>query len=76
MAESEARKAWAKENTVVVSVKLQRSTDADILERLEGEENRNGFIKAAIRRQIAYDNAVAEVQRVIAENMEKKTGRQ
>lgn len=52
------RKAtWDRNNTVMVSVKLQNSTDSDILEYLnkrtvEGA-SRQGIIKAAIREYIA-----------------------
>lgn len=38
MAESEAKKAWRKENTVMLSVRLQKSTDLDILEYLQGRQ--------------------------------------
>lgn len=36
MGESEAKRNWRKENTVMLSVRLQKSTDADILEYLRG----------------------------------------
>ena len=48
MAESEAKKAWRKENTVIVKARLQRSTDADILQYLEGKSPA-GEIKRALR---------------------------
>ena len=37
MSESEAKRNWRKENTVIVKARLQRSTDADILQYLEGK---------------------------------------
>lgn len=44
-----ARKVrWDKENTTMVSVKLQNRTDADILQYLDGE-SRQTIIKAALR---------------------------
>ena len=49
------RKAVAKydaKNSVVITLKLNRGTDADILERLEQEGNRQGFIKNLIRERI------------------------
>jgi hypothetical protein len=46
--ESEARKKWVKENTVFIGVKLQKSTDADILQFLEGKQNQTE-IKRALR---------------------------
>ena len=44
--ETEARKAWTKANTVFIGVKLQKSTDADILEYLEGKQNQTEIKKA------------------------------
>lgn len=49
------RKAVAKydaKNAVVMTLKFNRGTDADILERLEKESNRQGFIKSLIRDRI------------------------
>ena len=40
-------------NIVRVVVALNRNTDVDILEHLEGVENRQGYIKALIRADIA-----------------------
>lgn len=51
MPESEARKKWQKENTVFIGVKLQKSTDADILRFLEGKANQT-IIKLALREYI------------------------
>ena len=54
------RKAVAKydaKNAVVITLKLNRGTDADILERLEQEGNRQGFIKGLIRERIAAEKA-------------------
>jgi len=51
MSESEARKKWQKENTVFIGIKLQKSTDADILRFLEGKQNQT-TIKAALREYI------------------------
>ena len=39
---------WDKKNTVMTSVKLVRSTDADILQFLEGKQKQT-VIKAALR---------------------------
>ena len=35
MGETEARKEWVKNNTVFIGMRLQKSTDADILEQLD-----------------------------------------
>ena len=49
--ESEAKRKWQKENTVFIGVKLQKSTDADILQFLEGKQ-RQTVIKYALREYI------------------------
>ena len=46
--ESEAKRKWQKENTVFIGVKLQKTTDADILRFLDGKA-RQTVIKAALR---------------------------
>ena len=48
MYESEAKRKWQKENTVFIGVKLQKSTDADILRFLDGKSKQT-MIKLAIR---------------------------
>ena len=40
--------AWDKENTVMPTVKLQKNTDADILQFLEGKQKQT-IIKIALR---------------------------
>lgn len=59
MGETETRKAWLKENTVRFSMKLQKSTDADILQFLEGK-NVQGEIKRGLRLLIANENRKTE----------------
>ena len=44
--ESEAHKKWVKENTVFVGIRLQKNTDSDILEYLEGKQNQTEIKKA------------------------------
>ena len=48
MYESEKKRKWQKENTVFIGVKLQKSTDADILKFLDGKQNQT-TIKLALR---------------------------
>lgn len=59
MGETEARKAWTKENTVHFGIKLQRSTDADILRYLEGKSIQTE-IKRGLRLLIASENRKTE----------------
>ena len=44
---------YNKENTVQISLKLNRTTDADLIESLNRIENKQGYIKELIRRDIA-----------------------
>lgn len=59
MASESQRKASAKYdqgNTVMITLKLNRKTDADILEWLSYERNRQGAIKTLIRDQIERES--------------------
>ena len=53
MPDSEAKRAWDAQNTVYVSLKLNKKTDADILKRLDKQESKQGYIKRIIREDIA-----------------------
>lgn len=44
------------DNTVRVTLKLNRKTDADIIAQLEKQPNKQGYIKSAIRASIARDS--------------------
>lgn len=44
--------AYDRENTARVNMKLNRKTDADILDRLAEESNRQAYIKMLIRADI------------------------
>ena len=48
----EQKLAWDKENTVFVAAKLNKNTDADILEYL-ADKSKQTIIKAALREFIA-----------------------
>lgn len=59
MATEAQRKASARydaNNTVRVNLKLNLNTDMDILEKLEGVANKNGYIKELIRKDIGQIN--------------------
>ena len=49
MADSEAKKAWMKQNSKMYSIKVMNKTESDILEFLEKQERPISTIKAAIR---------------------------
>lgn len=44
---------YNKENTVQISMKLNRSTDADLIDSLNRVTNKQGYIKELIRKDIA-----------------------
>ena len=44
---------YNKENTVQISLKLNRSTDADLIDSLNRVANKQGYIKELIRKDIA-----------------------
>lgn len=44
---------YNKENTVQISLKLNRSTDADLIDSLNRVKNKQGYIKELIRKDIA-----------------------
>ena len=48
MPHTEAHKEWLKKNTVMLSFRLQRSTDADILEYLSDKKTQTE-VKRALR---------------------------
>ena len=49
---------YDKNNTVQIKMKLNKNTDADILEFLETMENRQGYLKELIRNDIKKDARV------------------
>lgn len=53
MADSQAKTAWDKSNTEFVGLKLNKNTDAAILEKLATVPSKQGYIKELIKRDIA-----------------------
>lgn len=43
---------YDKNNTVQIKMKLNKNTDADIIEYLETKDNRQGYLKALIRKDM------------------------
>lgn len=52
-AHNRATAKYDAENTIRITIKFNKKTDADILKALDAEESKAGFIKAAIRNSIA-----------------------
>lgn len=53
--QSEAKTKWDNENTVRVNIKLNKNTDADIIQAIEDADSKQGFIKEAIKAYIKTD---------------------
>ena len=51
-AQMRANKKYDAENTVQINLKLNLNTDADILQKLNEVDNRQGYIKDLIRKDI------------------------
>nr|WP_319776017.1 hypothetical protein [uncultured Sphaerochaeta sp.] len=51
--------AWDKKNTTRLNLKLNNSTDRDILDYLTKQQSKQGAIKAALRRTIHEDKEKA-----------------
>lgn len=56
-AQKRASKKYDQHKTKVVTLKLNKTTDADILEQLERCENKQGYIKELIRKDIMAGRA-------------------
>ena len=54
-AQKMASERYDRENTVRVAIKLNKKTDADILAQLDRQDNKQGYIKALIRADIASE---------------------
>lgn len=52
---------YEKNNCTRVSIKLGNKTDADIIERLNKQNNKQGYVKELIRRDIERDKAVDQL---------------
>lgn len=51
-----AQQKYAREKKKTFSICLQRDTDADIIELLEKQENRNGFLRKLLRNYLDKNN--------------------
>lgn len=48
-AQKRASAKYDADNTVRITLKLNRKTDADIIQKLESEPNKNAYIKVKLR---------------------------
>ena len=52
-AQKRASAKYDADNTVRITLKLNKKTDADIIQKLESEPNKSAYIKAKLREQIS-----------------------
>lgn len=64
-AQLKASRKYDQNNTKLIQLKLNKKTDADILEFLEGLDNRQGFIKELIRKHMKGTEAVPVIEKKI-----------
>lgn len=62
--ESEKKRKWQRENTVLIGIKLQKKGDRQLLQYIEEKEqqgfSRAGLFKNALLRQMREENWTAE----------------
>lgn len=72
MPTSDARKRavskYDANNTISFAIKLNKHTDCDIIEKLNSLDNRQGYIKALIRKDINPDHLIIDGQSTIEKN--------
>lgn len=64
-AQIRAAAKYDKTNTRLIQLKLNKKTDADILEFLDGLDNRQGFIKDMIRKHIKGSDVAPVMEKKI-----------
>lgn len=52
-AQKRASAKWEAENTIQVKLKLHKTNDRDIIEKLKSKDSKQGYIKQLIRDDIA-----------------------
>lgn len=57
-AQLRAQERYDKENTIQIKLKLNKKTDADIIEYLSDCDNKQGVIKALLRLEISRENSI------------------
>ena len=53
-------------------LQLRKSTDSDIIEKLESQENKNGYLKTLIRNDISSSDGVELLENKITTTREKR----
>ena len=63
-AKKKAQYKYDKNNTSQVMLKLNKSTDADILMKLQNEDNKQGYIKDLIRKDLKSQGGVLSLESI------------
>ena len=66
-AQIKAAAKYDKNNTKLIQLKLNKKTDADILDYLDGLDNRQGFIKELIRKHMKGTETVPVMEKKIVD---------
>jgi hypothetical protein len=66
-AKLKASAKYDKQNTRIIQMKLNKKTDADILDYLDAQDNRQGFIKELIRKHMKGTEAVPVMEKLIVD---------
>ena len=53
-------------------LQLRKSTDSDIIEKLESQENKNGYLKSLVRADIENNDSVELLENKITTTREKR----
>lgn len=56
MPRNKCQDAWDKANSVALNIRIMRRTEADILSKLEEQENKSAYIKSLIRKDIKKES--------------------
>ena len=71
-AQKRASRRYDRENTMIVTLKLNKKYDADIIEYLEKTvDNRQAYVKELIRRNIEAKKTVKLIKRDYGETLKK-----
>ena len=54
------KERWKAKHTLIFSIRLQYTTDADIIEKLEAAESRQGEVKRLMRLGLEYERILNE----------------
>lgn len=58
----ENQSKWVRKNTKGFYIRLSLEKDADIIQHLASKDNKQGYVKNLIRREIAYSEMVVMVK--------------